>query len=155
MQSLHSLPRIFKWETKVLQLCFANQMVNFTTRRQKFRGYWRVVRPIGALTAMQPGLIHPPWKVQYSKCLVGSEEGSPLRKLDFQNTSLAAAMLQRLPNLKRPPQGAPKGPTGLWKIFFFIQSFRIWEPQSKLASRGPQNSRRGLECCLHLGFWAI
>ena len=30
-----------------------------------------------------------------------------------------------------------------------------WPAKSKMAARGPQNGRRGLEWCLPLGFWAF
>ena len=41
-------------------------------------------------------------------------------------------------------------------ISFLIQPILLWEPhKSKMAARGPQNCRRGLEKGPPLGFWAL
>merc|ERR1711942_533989 len=42
------------------------------------------------------------------------------------------------------------------KISFLIRSFLLLEPQkSKMAARGPQNGRRGLERGPILGYWVL
>ena len=44
----------------------------------------------------------------------------------------------------------------LWQVLRKYQPSNAAPPaKSKMAARGPQNGRAGLERCLHLGFWAF